>query len=209
MSLAEYVLDDLKKVTLRTPCLTSLFATISTRKTTKQEARQRSVGFVMDVNSRITDIFIYGEGSPAVLADLESRRQALYLYWSFHDCKVDVPLSEKEAPWLRAILKQCYDTLLRFEIRDMVITDKDWDELLDGYFNISRLTDFKIAQKNDMSVATMQKIVVTFPEDSSHVHTIILDEHGGVSADDAKPIRAQLRRKTELRSHRGFISINA
>lgn len=77
MSLAEYVLDDLKKVTLRTPSLTYLFATINTRKTTKQKARQSSVGFVMDINSRITDIFIYGEGSPAVLADLESRRQAL------------------------------------------------------------------------------------------------------------------------------------
>lgn len=91
----------------------------------------------------------------------------------------------------------------------MMITDKDWDELLDGYFNLSRLTDFKIAQKNDISVVTMQKIVVAVPEDSSHVHTIIPDEHAGVSADDAKPIRAQLRRKTELRSHRGIISINA
>lgn len=218
-SLADYALEDLKKVIIRTPSLTSVFATISTRKTTRQEARQKAVDFVTDINSRVTDIFIYGEGAPAVLTDFEIRRKALlakedvtsnngevkadgmvapvsapamrifpelkYLYWSFHDCKVEVRLSEQGAPWLRAILRHCDDTLLRVEIRDVVITDNDWDELLDRHLNFSRLTDFKIGQKNDMSMATMQQIVDAFPEDSSHAHTIIIDEPGGVSAEDA------------------------
>jgi hypothetical protein len=105
ISLADYALEDLKKVIMQTPSLTSVFATISTRKTTKHEARQKAVDFVKDINSRVTDIFIYGEGALAVLADIEIRRKALlakeHVTSNKSEAKADGTVAPVYAPAMR------------------------------------------------------------------------------------------------------------